>query len=89
MIEARHGADDFVPARLTVDMFRLPAWRRSRHHAAHSRRIAHQGGRSRLLQRRRQHGARLMQLLRKTENRRPGLVAAELEVPAPRTFQHR
>src|SRR5258707_13449093 len=23
-IEARHGADDFVPARLTVDMFRLP-----------------------------------------------------------------
>src|SRR5260370_2213467 len=24
VIEARHGADDFVPARLTVDMFRLP-----------------------------------------------------------------
>ena len=24
-IEGRHGADDFVPARLTVDMFRLPA----------------------------------------------------------------
>ena len=24
MIEQRHGADDFVPARLTVDMFRLP-----------------------------------------------------------------
>src|SRR5216684_7505591 len=23
-IEQRHGADDFVPARLTVDMFRLP-----------------------------------------------------------------
>ena len=23
-IEARHGSDDFVPARLTVDMFRLP-----------------------------------------------------------------
>jgi len=23
-IEERHGADDFVPARLTVDMFRLP-----------------------------------------------------------------
>jgi hypothetical protein len=24
VIEQRHGADDFVPARLTVDMFRLP-----------------------------------------------------------------
>ena len=24
-IEQRHGADDFVPARLTVDMFRLPS----------------------------------------------------------------
>lgn len=24
VIEARHGADDFMPARLTVDMFRLP-----------------------------------------------------------------
>src|SRR5258708_10554142 len=24
VIERRHGADDFVPARLTVDMFRLP-----------------------------------------------------------------
>ncbi len=23
-IEQRHGGDDFVPARLTVDMFRLP-----------------------------------------------------------------
>src|SRR6187549_107809 len=23
-IEQRHGSDDFVPARLTVDMFRLP-----------------------------------------------------------------
>src|SRR3954468_6699389 len=23
-IEERHGSDDFVPARLTVDMFRLP-----------------------------------------------------------------
>src|SRR3984957_4699671 len=23
-IETRHGSDDFVPARLTVDMFRLP-----------------------------------------------------------------
>src|SRR3979409_2665375 len=23
-IERRHGSDDFVPARLTVDMFRLP-----------------------------------------------------------------
>src|SRR5262245_580348 len=23
-IEERHGADEFVPARLTVDMFRLP-----------------------------------------------------------------
>ena len=30
VIEQRHGADDFVPARLTVDMFRLPTWRRSR-----------------------------------------------------------
>src|SRR6202050_4518876 len=25
-IEKRHGADDFVPARLTVDMFRLPGF---------------------------------------------------------------
>ncbi len=25
MIEQRHGAEDFVPARLTVDMFRLPS----------------------------------------------------------------
>src|SRR3979409_540985 len=25
-IEQRHGADDFVPARLTVDMFRLPGF---------------------------------------------------------------
>ena len=24
VIEQRHGSDDFVPARLTVDMFRLP-----------------------------------------------------------------
>ena len=24
VIEERHGADDFMPARLTVDMFRLP-----------------------------------------------------------------
>src|ERR1700684_2483943 len=24
VIEQRHGADEFVPARLTVDMFRLP-----------------------------------------------------------------
>jgi hypothetical protein len=24
VIEARHGSDEFVPARLTVDMFRLP-----------------------------------------------------------------
>lgn len=24
VIEERHGSDDFVPARLTVDMFRLP-----------------------------------------------------------------
>ena len=24
VIEQRHGAEDFVPARLTVDMFRLP-----------------------------------------------------------------
>ena len=26
VIEQRHGADDFVPARLTVDMFRLPTF---------------------------------------------------------------
>jgi hypothetical protein len=26
VIEARHGTDDFVPARLTVDMFRLPGF---------------------------------------------------------------
>ena len=26
VIEQRHGADDFVPARLTVDMFRLPGF---------------------------------------------------------------
>src|SRR5882757_9172520 len=25
-IEQRHGSDDFVPARLTVDMFRLPGF---------------------------------------------------------------
>src|SRR5260370_24281705 len=25
VIEQRHGSDDFVPARLTVDMFRLPS----------------------------------------------------------------
>ena len=24
VIEQRHGSDEFVPARLTVDMFRLP-----------------------------------------------------------------
>ena len=26
VIEQRHGGDDFVPARLTVDMFRLPGF---------------------------------------------------------------
>ena len=26
VIEQRHGAEDFVPARLTVDMFRLPSF---------------------------------------------------------------
>ena len=26
VIEQRHGSDDFVPARLTVDMFRLPSF---------------------------------------------------------------
>jgi hypothetical protein len=26
VIEQRHGSDDFVPARLTVDMFRLPGF---------------------------------------------------------------
>jgi hypothetical protein len=40
-IEQRHGSDDFVPARLTVDMFRLPNTRRrsSRQSGARRQRI--------------------------------------------------
>ena len=50
VIEQRHGADDFVPARLTVDMFRLPTLGADRgQDAAGPRRPAHQGGRGRFL----------------------------------------
>ena len=80
VIEQRHGGDDFVPARLTVDMFRLPNFCADRgQDAADPRRPAHQGGRSRFFLRRRQHGARLLPVAAQDgKSARQGLVAAEL-----------
>ena len=80
VIEQRHGSDDFVPARLTVDMFRLPGFApievKSRRDP---RRPAHQGGRGRIYQRRRQHGAGVVPVAAQNrKSRRQGVVAAEL-----------
>ena len=91
VIEQRHGSDDFVPARLTVDMFRLPNTTTpiERHDRTRPRRQAHQGGGSRVLLRRHQHGARLLPVIAQN-GKRAGqcLVAAELgRAEARRTFQ--
>ena len=86
VIEQRHGADDFVPARLTVDMFRLPdsGADRGQHRAS-----IRDGLRIKVVEAEFFSGGVSMarascQLLRKTENSgRPGLVAAELGRAAP------
>ena len=81
VIEQRHGSDDFVPARLTVDMFRLPNTTTPIEVTTQSdpRRQAHQGRGSRVLLRRHQHGARLLPVVAQ-DGKRAGqcLVAAEL-----------
>ena len=92
VIEERHGSADFVPARLTVDMFRLPdihtpievTTRLSATECA-------SGGRGGVLLRRRQHGARLVPVVA-PDGKCAGqcVVAAELgraaagrDIPAP------
>jgi hypothetical protein len=85
MIEQRHGADDFVPARLTVDMFRLP----SLASITVTTRLVRDGLRIRVVEADFYSGGVSMarascQLLRKTENP-PGQVWSppNWEVPAP------
>jgi hypothetical protein len=85
VIEQRHGADDFVPARLTVDMFRLPGFAPIEIKS----RIIRDGLRIRVVEAEFFSGGVSMargscQLLRKTENPQ-GLVwtTPNLDVPAP------
>ena len=92
VIEQRHGSDDFVPARLTVDMFRLPNTTTPIEVTTKTRprRHAHQGRGSRVLQWRHQHGARFLPVIAQ-DGKRAGqrLVAAELgcaeaaDIPRP------
>jgi hypothetical protein len=85
VIEQRHGADDFVPARLTVDMFRLPNFAA----IEVTSRVIRDGLRIRVVEAEFFSGGVSMarascQLLRKTENP-PGLVWSppNWDVPAP------
>jgi hypothetical protein len=84
-IEQRHGADDFVPARLTVDMFRLP----NLSPIEVKTRLVRDGLRIRLVEADFLSGGVAMarascQLLRKTQNA-PGRIWSlpNWEVPAP------
>src|SRR3954454_1825062 len=79
-IEQRHGADEFVPARLTVDMFRLPSMAPIEVKTRLVRDgLRIQAGRGRLYQRRGRHGARLMPTAAQdSKSGRQGLVAARL-----------
>jgi len=55
-IERHYGAPEFIPARLTVDMYRLPTCRRWSDHPGCPRGPPDQGGRRGVHQRRDQHG---------------------------------
>jgi hypothetical protein len=85
VIEQRHGADDFVPARLTVDMFRLP----NMSPIEVKTRVVRDGLRIKLVEADFISGGVAMarascQLLRKTQNA-PGLIWSlpNWDVPAP------
>jgi hypothetical protein len=85
VIEQRHGSDDFVPARLTVDMFRLPNFAS----IEVTSRVIREGLRIKVIEAEFFSGGISMarascQLLRKTENPQ-GLVWSppNWEVPAP------
>ena len=83
-IEERHSSADFVPARLTVDMFRLPDIHTPVEVTTKldPRRQAHQGGGGRLLLRRHAMARASCQLLRQTENA-PGNVWSPQNWDAP------
>src|ERR1700680_1584185 len=83
-IEERHGADDFVPARLTVDMFRLP----DLSPIEVKTKLIRDGLRIKVVEADffsgRRHGARVVPIVAKdAEPAGPGLVAAELGGAAP------
>ena len=85
VIEQRHGSDDFVPARLTVDMFRLPNIQTP---VEVTTRLVRDGNRIRVVEAEFLSGGTSMarascQLLRKTENA-PGNVWSPPNWDAPR-----
>jgi len=85
VIEQRHGGDDFVPARLTVDMFRLPGFAP----IEVKTRLIRDGLRIRVVEADFHSGGVAMarascQLLRKTENPQGNVWSpANWDVPAP------
>src|ERR1035437_1297545 len=90
-IEARHGADDFVPARLTVHMFRLP----NMAPIEVKTRLVRDGLRIKVVEADFFSGGVSMaraccQLLRKTENRKAGSGRRRTgRCRRPRTFRSR